>query len=314
MLFAQWGVLCTLAYEVGCFFNRFGMQGRITVVKKFKRVVLGLVGLVLWGAVHGQSQAVMPPLRLSAIPLGDAEATVREFEPLARSLSRLGGRPVEFVYLNRHEKVLDALREGRIELAMLGALPYAELVGPGPGQMPPSTVRLLARFKEAGGEAAYRCVLVAFPDDQVVLSIAQGLALAMPDRLSTCGPLSARYMLSAAGVAWENITPQYLGHQSDVALAVVAGRAQLGALKESVARQHASLGLQVLASTPPLPGFVLVAHAQRVEGHTLAKLARLPDARVAEYRQWGANFGHGLVPASDADYAPMRAFMNSQQP
>ncbi|MDP2416416.1 MAG: PhnD/SsuA/transferrin family substrate-binding protein [Hydrogenophaga sp.] len=284
------------------------------MAKYFKCVLLGLAGMVFWGSVHGQTLAAALPLRFSAIALGDAEATVREFEPLTRSLSRLGSRPVEFVYLNRHEKVLDALREGRIELAVLGALPYAELVGPGPEQMPPSSVRLLARFKEANGEAAYRCVLVAFPDDQVVLSRAHGSMLAMPNRLSTCGPLSAGNMLRAAGVAWEHITPQYLGHQADVALAVVAGRAQLGALKESVALQHASLGLQVLASTLPLPGFVLVAHAQRVDAATLAKLARLPDTRAAEYQQWGANFGHGLVPASDADFAPVRAFIKTQQP
>lgn len=278
------------------------------------RWLVWVVGAGLCLAVQGQTQAVWPPLRLSAVPLAGAESTVREFEPLAQYLSRLGGRPVEFVYLDAHDKVLAALREGRIELAFLGPLPYAELVGPGPGQLAPATIRLLARFKEADGQGSYRCVLVAFPDDHVVLRRAHGLALGMANRLSTCGPLSARGLLAAAGVPWEGMRLHYLGNQAEVAKAVVAGQVQLGAMKESVARQHANLGLQVLASTPPLPGFVLVAHALRVDAPTLAKLARLPDAPAADYSQWGASLRHGLLPAADADYAPVRTLMKAQQP
>lgn len=272
------------------------------------------MGMALWGAVQGQSLPVQPPLRLSAIPLTGADAMVRDFEPLAQFLGRLAGRPVEFVYMDRHEKVLDALRAGRIDLAVMGAMPYVELVGFGPGQLSPGTIRALARFKESDGRGTYRCVLVAFPDDRVVLSQAQGLTVGMSNPLSTCGPLSARNLLAAAGVDWTQIRPLYLGHLNDVAMAVVAGRVQLGAVPDSVARQHASLGLQVLASTGDLPGFVLVAHAPRVGVDTLARLARLPDTPATEYSQWGGHIRHGLISVTDADYAPVRELMKALQP
>ena len=283
------------------------------VVTTFTRWLVGVVGLAVWCVVQAQTPA-QPPLRLSAIPLAGAETMVRDFEPLARVLGRLVGRPVEFVYMDRHEKVLEALRTGRIELAVMGPLPYAELVGFGPGQLPPATIRPLVRFKEADGQGTYRCVLVAFPDDQVVLSRAQGLTVGMANRLSTCGPLSARSLLAAAGVNLTYMRHLYLGHLTDVARAVVAGRVPLGAINEAVARQHESLGLQVLARTEPLPGFVLVAHAQRVDRETLALLARLPDTPAAEYSHWGATIRHGLLPATDADYAPVRELMKAQQP
>lgn len=272
------------------------------------------MGMGVWGAAQGQTLAAQPPLRLSAIPLGAAEVMVRDFEPLAQSLARRLGRPVEFVYLDRHEKVLEALRTGRIELAVMGALPYADLVGPGARQLPPTTIRPLVRFKEADGQGSYRCVLVAFPDDQVVLSKAQGLTLGMANPLSTCGPLSARNLLDAAGVDWARMRPRYLSHLNDVALAVVDGRVRLGAVNEAVARQHASLGLQVLARTEPLPGFALVAHVQRVGADALALLARLPDTPAAEYSQWGSGIRHGLLPGTDADYAPVRELMKVQRP
>jgi len=283
-------------------------------VAVFTRWLVGVMGMVLWGAVQGQTLDAQPPLRLSAVPLSSAEAMVRDFEPLADSIARLLGRPVEFVYLNNHEKVLDALRAGRIELAVIGAVPYVELVGFGPGQLSPGTIRPVVRFKEADGQGTYRCVLVAFPDDQVVLSQAQGLTLGMSNPLSTCGPLSARSLLAAAGVGWAQIRPRYLGHLNDVARAVVAAQVNLGAVNESVARQHASLGLQVLASTGPLPGFVLVAHAQRVDAETLARLAHLSDLPVTEYGQWGISIRHGLMPVTDADYTPVRDLMKAQQP
>lgn len=276
---------------------------------------LGALGWCGW--VSAQSLA---PLRLSTIPLLGAEASVREFAPLVQSLSRLGGRRVEFVYLDSHEKLLAALREGRMELAVLGPLPYAELTeadtntdteaAPGPS----ARFRLLARFKEADGADSYRCVLVAFPDDIAALAWATTLRLAMASRLSTCGPLSARALLAQRGMAWASVQPQYLGNQADAALAVVAGRAQLASVKASVARQHASLGLQVLAETAPLPGFVLVVNAQRVDADTLNKLSRLLDTPATEYRQWGDNLGHGLLPAADTDYDPVRALMRARQP
>ena len=308
-----WVVFCTVGYSEEYLYNGFKVRAKRHKVTKRKDVFFWILGMVWWGAVHAQSQAVQP-LRLSVMPLGAAEAMVREFEPLAASLARLGGRPVEFVYLDRHEKVLDALREGRIELAVLGALPYAELVGLGPGQLSPGTIQPLVRFKEADGQGTYRCVLVAFPDDRVVLSRAQGLTLGMSNPLSTCGPLSARNLLAAVGVDWARMQLHYLGHLTDVARAVVAGRVRLGAVNEAVARQHASLGLQVLASTEPLPGLVLVAHAQRVGANTLARLARLADTPTTEYSQWGASIHHGLLPVTDADYAPVRELMKVQRP
>lgn len=274
---------------------------------------LGVLGWCGWASAQS-----LAPLRLSTIPLLGAEATVRELAPLVQSLSRLGGRRVEFVYLDSHEKVLAALREGRIELAVLGPLPYAELTDTEAeaeaASGPNARFRLLARFKEADGAGSYRCVLVAFPDDTAALAQATTLRLAMASRLSTCGPLSARALLAQRGMAWASVQPQYLGNQAVAALAVVAGRAQLASMKASVARQHASLGLQVLAETAPLPGFVLVADAQRVDADTLNKLSRLLDTPATQYRQWGDNLGHGLLPAADTDYEPVRALMRARQP
>lgn len=278
---------------------------------------------VLWLAMPAGAQLTSPspqlqppqPLRLSAVPLSSAEETVRQFAPLVGYLSRWLERPVEFRYLASHEQVLDGLRQGALDLAYLGPAPYAELVGPGPGQLPADLIVPLARFKEANGQAAYRCVLVAFADDHWTLNAAARPVVGMPSALSTCGPLSVRALLAAQGVPWGQVSPRFLGNHDQVARAVVAARVQLGGVREEVALRYASLGLRVLARTELMPGFVLVAHAGQVPAAALQRLSGLADTPTSEYSRWGEGLRHGLERVSDADFAPVRALLNkARQP
>lgn len=255
------------------------------------------------------AQGALPPLRLGAVPLGSADDTVRQFKPLATYLAGLLGQPVEFQYLSGHEQVLDALRQGYLALAYLGPAPYAELVGSGVGQLPPGQIRPLVRFKESDGQAQYRCVLVAFPDDKVSLGPRSRLSVGMPNALSTCGPLAVKVMLAQSGVGWQQVVPHYMGHHDRVARAVVAGTVQLGGVREEVAIRHSGLGLQVVARTDPLPGFVLVGHAGLLSQRAMAQLAKLPDTPASEYSKWGGVLRHGLVPASDADFDVVRSIV-----
>lgn len=272
--------------------------------------------LALWGALWlappawaELSPEPQPTLRLSAVPLNSAEETVRQFSPLVGYLSQWLGRPVEFRYLSSHEQVLDGLRQGAIDLAYLGPAPYAELVGKRPGQLSAELIVPLARFKEADGQAAYRCALVAFADDRLPLNAAARPVVGMPSALSTCGPLSVRAMLAHQGVSWSQVSARFLGNHDQVARAVVAGRVQLGGVREEVALRHASLGLRVLARTEPMPGFVLVAHAGQMPAAVLQRLRGLPDTPAADYTRWGEGLRHGLERVSDADFHPVRAML-----
>ena len=271
-----------------------------------------LMGVLMWPAQVCAHEASVP-LRLGAVPLGSADDTVRQFKPLAAYLGRLLGQPVEFHYLSGHERVLDALRQGQLALAYLGPAPYAELVGPAAGQLSPALIRPLVRFREADGQAEYRCVLVAFPDDRVSLSPRARLTVGMPNALSTCGPVSVKAMLTRAGVSWRQVTPLYMGNHDSVARAVVAGAVQLGGMREEVADRHSGLGLQVLARTDPLPGFVLVGHSGLLSRQGLSQLDKLVDTPASEYGRWGGALRHGLVPAADSDFDAVRAILQKER-
>lgn len=277
---------------------------------RWGRVVLGL----LWALQCGWVAAAQPlPLRLGAVPLGSAEDTVRQFKPLVAYLSRVLDQPVEFQYLDRHEAVLGGLRQGTLAFAYLGPAPYVELVGTGPGQLLPGQIRPLVRFKESDGQGHYRCVLVAFADDRVALNPTSRPVVGMPNALSTCGPVSVRALLAQSGVPWSQVVPHYMGHHDRVAQAVVAGRVQLGGVREEVALRHANLGLRVVAATEPLPGFVLVAHAGLVPAAALQRLSTLAETPASEYARWGGALRYGLEPVADADFDPVRVILKKAQ-
>lgn len=271
-----------------------------------------------WGqSVPAAAEPVAAALRAAALPLQSREATVREFARLFRAVGQAAGRPVEFVYHERYEAVLDELLSGRLDLAYLGPLPYVELM-----RRDGQAASPLVRFRERDGSGLYRCALVTFPDNfpgsalTGPLPALAGRRLVMPQALSTCGPHAARRLLAGlGGPGLQALQTQYAGRHEAVAQQVVAGKADLGTLKESVAEAYRVLGLQVLATTDPMPGFVLVVrNAALPPAQRSALRDRLLAWPAAEQRQWGDSVRWGLEPAADADYDAVRALLHPGRP
>lgn len=279
------------------------------------RVARALRGLLLslWvsGAAAADGAATGGPLRAAALPLQSREATVREFSKLFRAVGEAVGRPVEFVYLDRYEAVLDDLLAGRLDVAYLGPMPYVELMRRNPEAASP-----LVRFREADGSSTYRCALVSFPDNPLRWPDVAGSRLAMPQALSTCGPHSAGPLLARlGGPRLDVMKTHFSGQHEIVAQQVVAGHADLGTLKQSVATAYRVLGLRILATTDPLPGFLLVVRnaAMPVAQRGLLR-ERLMAWPTQAQRQWGKSVRWGLEPASDADYDTLRALAKAGPP
>lgn len=107
---------------------------------------------------------------------------------------------------------------------------------------------------------------------------------------------------------------RYLDKHDAVALAVIRGEFEAGGLKTSIAKRYNHLGQQVLAETPPFPGFALVGNRQTLAEPTLqairTALTGLDPAGVdqALLAQWGASIRYGAVAATDADYQALRRY------
>lgn len=263
------------------------------------RVFFGLFLFLAWQA---QSLAA-EILRFAPLPLENRETVIRQFSPLLAHIEAKTGQPVRFVFHDNYDDILQAFANAQIDLAYLGPLPYTRL------RQRFAQAEPLVQFREADGSVLYRCVLAAFRGDQVRLPALKNQTLGLTQPLSTCGDLSVNGLLQKhAGFGLQQTRYRYLGTHEAVALAIVSGEVAAGGMKESIARKYAGLGLEVLASTDLLPGFVLVANRATLSPTRITQLRQMMlTTPESIYSHWGAPIRHGMNPAADSDYASVRA-------
>ncbi len=205
----------------------------------------------------------------------------------------------------------DQFREGAIDLAYLGPLPYVILARDHPGTRP------LCCFRDADGETAYTCSLIVIADSGLSLERLKGVRFGLTQPYSTCGYLAVSQMLAAAGL---NLTSNgnsfsYAGNHSAAALGVVQGKYDVAGVKTSIAGRYQHLGLDVIATSPGYPGFTLVANAATLDEPTIERLQetllRLNKARHPELagrmQTWGEQIRNGTVPHDRCDFSGVAA-------
>ena len=243
------------------------------------------------------------------LPMESRETVLKQFMPLARYLGQTLGCEIAFDYSDNYGQMLDKFRQGKIDLAYLGPLPYIALKSSDDKAVP------LVHFREASGDPFYTCALVALADKRLEMGKLEGLKVALTQPLSTCGFLSTNGLLRERGSDLARNLYRYVNKHDEVAKAVVRGEYDLGGLKSAIGRKYARLGLNILAETPPLPSFALVGNAdslsrQEQEGIRDALVRLDPEGKDKELLSaWGENIRYGSVPAQDSDYVPVRELL-----
>ncbi|MEE4637695.1 MAG: PhnD/SsuA/transferrin family substrate-binding protein [Wenzhouxiangella sp.] len=216
------------------------------------------------------SPARAESLIFAPLPMQSLAQTQASNQPLTDLLAELLDRPVEMRLYPDHAALLDGLTRGEVDLVELGPLPLLL------AKERMSRLNEVASFREPDGRADYRCVVVAPVDG--IQSLAEierkpgqsPVAMTRPE--STCGPTVTFSLLADQGLDPNQLRGQYRGTHDDVALAVLRELHPLGVIKESVARRFFDLGLRILASSDPVPGFVLVSPAGKLAEQELGHL------------------------------------------
>jgi len=261
----------------------------------------GIVATLLSALSFGLAQADESVLTFAPLPMELPETVVGQWRPLLGYLERKQGIKLRIDYSQSNEEILEKFRAGKLDLAYLGPLPYVVLKERFPAALP------VVHFKEANGQSAYTCSIVALSENKLAVRDLNNKKIALTQPLSTCGYLAADSLLRQAGANLEANRYRYHNAHDAVALAVVRGDYDAGVLKTSIGRKYAHLGLITLAETKPLPSLGLVANGNRLSADTIERLrAALVEADSTVRTGWGDNIRHGAVPANDADYEPMR--------
>jgi phosphonate transport system substrate-binding protein len=175
--------------------------------------------------------------------------------PLQRYLEQALARPVQLIVPESYADSLAALRDGRVDAAMLGELAMRQ------GQASGAIEPLVA---PAGGDqqpATYTSVIVTRLDSGIHdLADLRGMEFGLVDEQSTSGYLVPRAMLREAGLDPDtDLRPRLLGRHRFVVEQVISGELVAGAVHESqltprsLDRGPDLARLRVLARSHPIP-------------------------------------------------------------
>ena len=230
-------------------------------------------------------------LAFGVIPLDRADVMREKFKPLAEYLSRGLGQPVDLRVPDRYEACLRDIWEEETDFAYLTPTTYIEA-------RHKFGVSLVSKALRNGLPFNHAAIVVPPGSSISRLEQIAGKRVAFGDERSTSSYLMPRLMLARAGVRLIDMDEYtFRGHHDRVAEAVLGGEADAGGMMESTARRFAERGLNVLAVSPDIPEFCVVAAAGTFSALGARDIAALPAQSCLSYPT-GPSAQPGIVTAA----------------
>jgi phosphonate transport system substrate-binding protein len=274
-----------------------------------RRLLLPLIACWLaWAAPA--VRAADPPLVLAIHPYLPVPEIHTRFGPFAEYLARELGRPVSIRVGGSYEQHNAAIGKDQVDIAFLGPVSYLHVVrqfGPKP---------LLARLEIDGKSSLFGVIVVRKDSALQGLAALKDARFAFGDAESTMSHIVPRYMLIKAGIPQgAPARHKFLGSHKNVALAVLAGDYEAGAMKKDVFDEFEAKGLRALAVTPGVPDHVFVARAnlprpdvERIRQAMLRLKDQPSGAALLDQIQKGLT---ALGPVQDGDFAELRGMVRA---
>ena len=262
---------------------------------------------MLWfaGAAHAD-------LVLGVHPFKPATTLTEAFTPLTRYLSEKLGQPVVLRIARNYESHIDSVGRDEVDIAYMGPASYVKL-REHYGKYP-----LLAR-QQIGAKPVFHSKIFVRTDSPVhTLSELAGKRFAFGEEHSTMSHLVPRYMLWQAGITVDKLASyKFVGDHVNVALGVLAGDFDAGAVKEDVYFKYQPRGLREIATSAPYSDHVFVAN-KKVPPDLVRKLRDImlhmnQDAQGIAALQAMTKGITALVPAQDSDYDSLRVVLNKMR-
>lgn len=262
-------------------------------------------------AVSAAESNGQKPLLLGVHPYLPRDEIITRFTPMANYIARSIGRPVEVRVGRDYAEHIDAIGTGLIDIAYMGPAPYVEMVAKY-GKKP-----LLARQVVNGDPFLRGEIIVRQNSPLHTLADLKGKCFLFGDVNSTMSYVLPQRMLEVAGVPLARLGRYKLlvGHKN-VALGVLAGDCDAGAVKSEVFQEYAPQGLRVLAELPLVADHLFVASAKlpaplvNTLRNLMLKLNELPEGKaiMTGIRPKMT----GLALPKDSDYNSLRDLMHAK--
>jgi phosphonate transport system substrate-binding protein len=272
-----------------------------------RRISIFIAWLIYSLALYSPSAAsVQEELVLTIHPYKSPSKLLSAFQPLADYLSqRLNGH-VSIQISKNYDEHIRLIGNNQTDIAYMGPASYVMMVKRY-GRKP------ILACQQVNGKITFKGkIIVAKSAPITSLKDLSNKKFAFGDPGSTMSHLVPHYMLLRAGIRLEE--HHYLGSHDNVALAVLSGDYDAGAVKEAVFYKYKNKGLRVLATTPALTEHLFVSNSS-LKRNTVKQLrkALLELKRTDGGRRIMMSIKPGItamMPVQDSNYNNLRQILD----
>ncbi len=247
------------------------------------------------------------PIIVSLLPVERAGAMYERFVPLKYYLENILRRPVTIKVAKDYEDAIHEIGSGKVHMAFLDPAAYCEVRARYRNKVVP-----LVRPVGEGG-ATSRSVL-AVKDKSGIAKAAdvKGKRLALGSKQSSFSYLIPLAMLNDVNLKVNDFASvDFLEQEDRVALSVLIGDHDVGALSESVARKYTGDGLKIIKKSEAIPSFVLCASdtlPHEIRREVIRRLSELQDAAILSSIDKDIA---GFAQAEDRDFDVIRVMIKN---
>ncbi|MDD2790296.1 MAG: PhnD/SsuA/transferrin family substrate-binding protein [Sulfurimonas sp.] len=239
-------------------------------------------------------------ISFAPLPMENEKKTIEEFLPLIDYVQSKLPIDVKFNYKKDYNDILLGFKDGSIDIAYLGPLPYAVLKKQYP------SIRPLVSIKKQDGSMGYRCVIAKFKKDEIDFSKTLTVSLTQP--LSTCGYYMTQKLLQEKfAVALEEQRYAYTMSHVNALTSVLEGKYMLAGVQEEFAHKYESLGMEIIAMSEEQPLLSIVVNTKTLSSEEIKAIREtLLNIPVSEYKKWGSIVEYGFTPSDVKAYDALK--------
>lgn len=235
-------------------------------------------------------------LRIAPLPTNNKTQTIEAIVPLFSYIEKISKIKTQYIYEKEYDEIIKKFKNNEIDIAILGPLPYLKLRETTQKSEP------IIEFKNDQDKGFYRCVLAKFGNDTIDFNKQIKVALTQP--LSTCGYYMTQQLLkNQYNIALQNQRYDYKMSHSAALTSVLEGDFHLAGVKESIAEDFSSLGVEIVAKSDLVPEFALVVNTQTLSTKQI-KIIRdlILSIPPSTYKQWKGFLCNGFLKADKKVY------------
>jgi len=248
-------------------------------------------------------------LIFSVHPFVSARELHKNFAPLIAYLEKQIDRKIKFTVAKSYEDNITKLGKDLADIVYIGPAAYVAM------SERYSKKRILTCLT-VKGKPHYKGYIFTKADNPAQnLADLAGKSFASSSKTSTMSYVVPRYMFIEAGFPFPEKELQLRGNHNNIALAVLAGDVNAGAVKEKTYRKYEARGLKPIAITPAIPEHPFVA-GNKLDDETYkeikqAMLAIKTPEDVQRLLKPIKETLTGLSDVQDSDYDNLREIMRA---